>query len=179
MLTFRLSSIITRGSGLLSLVFLFFTAEQLEQAYKTEVNATPRDLLFLLAQIERDLGDNITDPDLIHALEHGGVIDGAQRAWDALQERYWRVHKQLLGTNGSAQVAKEADVVEHHKTEQRKTEDDLSDPLQPPYEVPDPPGAVNPHNYQWIFNPGKHKLDIGNVKYKSDADLIPKHSEPM
>ena len=157
MLTFRLSSIITRGSGLLSLIILFFTAEQLEQAYQTEVNATPRDLLFILAEIERDLGDNITDPDLIHALEHGGVIDGAQRAWDALQERYWRVHKQLgLGSNATETAdEKEIVVIEHHKTEKKKDEDDLSDPLQPPYEVPDPPGAVNSHNYQWIYNPGK------------------------
>lgn len=154
MLTFRLSSIITRGSGLLSLLFLFFTAEQLEHAYQTEVNATPRDLLFILAEIERDLGDNITDPDLVHALEHGGVVDGAQRALDELTKRYWQVHNFLMPADENDQNEREVeDHKEHHKIESTNKEDDLSDPIQPPYEVPDQPGSVNSHNYQWIFNP--------------------------
>ena len=120
------------------------------------MNATPRDLLFILAEIERDLGDNITDPDLVHALEHGGVVDGAQRAWDELTKRYWQVHNYFLpdDKNNQNETVVE-DHKEHHKIESTNKEDDLSDPIQPPYEVPDPPGSVNSHNYQWIFNPGK------------------------
>ena len=99
MLTFRLSSIITRGSGLLSLIFIFLTLEQLEQSFNTRVDASPRDLLQILTEIQIELGENITDKDLIHQLEHGGVVEGAKNAISKITDRYWNIHKKIIKNN--------------------------------------------------------------------------------
>ena len=96
MLTFRLSSIITRGSGLLSLFFIFLTLEQLEHSFNTTVSASPRDLLRVLAEIQHELGENITDKELIHQLEHGGVVEGAKSAIAKISDRYWNIHKKIV-----------------------------------------------------------------------------------
>ena len=73
-----------------------------------KVNESPRDLLIILSEIERELGENITDPDLIEALEHGGIVEGAKRTWEHIKERYWKIHKKVIpsdylsnGTSGT------------------------------------------------------------------------------
>ena len=60
------------------------------------MNESPRDLLLILSEIERELGENITDPDLIEALEHGGIVEGAKRTWEHVKERYWKIHKKVI-----------------------------------------------------------------------------------
>ena len=63
---------------------------------RQKVNESPRDLLLILSEIERELGENITDPDLIEALEHGGIVEGAKRTWEHVKERYWKIHKKVI-----------------------------------------------------------------------------------
>ena len=72
------------------------------------MNESPRDLLLILSEIERELGENITDPDFIEALEHGGIVEGAKRTWEHIKERYWKIHKKYIpsdylsnGTSGT------------------------------------------------------------------------------
>ena len=77
-----------------------------------------------------------------------------KRAWAELQRRYWKIHGHFSSNISTEEPETNHIPIEHHKVEQSK-EDDLEDPVQPPYEVPDPPGSVNSHNYQWIFNPGE------------------------
>ena len=111
-----------------------------------KVNESPRDLLLILSEIERELGENITDPDLIEALEHGGIVEGAKRTWEHIKERYWKIHKKVIpsdylsnGTSlGQGNITLE--LVDDHKVEIH-LEDELTDPIQPPFEVPDPPGS--------------------------------------
>ena len=52
--------------------------------------------MLILSEIERELGENITDPDLIEALEHGGIVEGAKRTWEHVKERYWKIHKKVI-----------------------------------------------------------------------------------
>ena len=72
------------------------------------MNESPRDLLLILSEIERELGENITDPDLIEALEHGGIVEGAKRTWEHVKERYWKIHKKVIPsdylTNGTSGI---------------------------------------------------------------------------
>ena len=77
----------------------------------SKVNESPRDLLLILSEIERELGENITDPDLIEALEHGGIVEGAKRTWEHVKERYWKIHKKVIpsdylanGTSGGVEA---------------------------------------------------------------------------
>mgnify|MGYP000334231889 CR=1 FL=1 len=79
-LQIRLSAILVRGSGLISLVLIFLTCEQINKSFEYTVDRSPRELLLELSIIERELGENITDSDIIHTLDHGGVIEGAKKA---------------------------------------------------------------------------------------------------
>lgn len=123
------------------------------------MDRSPRELLLELAIIERELGSEITDPDILHILEHGGVVDGAKKVVDSIIARV-NTFKELFipsSNNNTEEIiseqhdTSEEDIKRDHK---EPTDDiDLSDPLHPPFEPTFPPNIPNPHNHQWIFNP--------------------------
>jgi hypothetical protein len=152
-----LSAILVRGSGLLSVILIFLTCEQIQKSLEYTVDQSPRELLIELSKIEHELGDDITDPDILHILEHGGVVEGAIKLFNSAIDRVYSMQNVF-----SPESLKETDdldaenIIEEQIKDDHKEEDlveSLDDPLQPPHEPTNSPSLPSPHNHQWILNP--------------------------
>ena len=99
----RISTVLVRGSGLLSLIFLFLSAEHASKSISYAVTKRPKELLLELGQIEKDLGLEI-DRDIAYTLEHGGLVEGANSAYKGVLFHLERV----------LHIIPQADEIEEH-----------------------------------------------------------------
>ncbi|CBY42888.1 unnamed protein product, partial [Oikopleura dioica] len=161
----RISTVLVRGSGFLSLIFLFLSAEHAAKSISYAVTKRPKELLLELGQIEKDLGLEI-DRDIAYTLEHGGLVEGANSAYKGVLFHLERV----------LHIIPQTDVIEEHhavpaqsseelsskvedkqgreiqKTDRKQIED-LPDPEIMPVEPTYAPEILHPHNHQWLLNP--------------------------
>ena len=109
----RISTILVKGSGFLSLIFLFLSAEHAAKSISYAVTKRPKELLLELGQIEKDLGLEI-DRDIAYTLEHGGLVEGANSAYKGVLYHLERV----------LHIIPQADVIEEHHAVPQSSESD-------------------------------------------------------
>lgn len=111
----RISTVLVRGSGFLSLIFLFLSAEHAAKSISYAVTKRPKELLLELGQIEKDLGLEI-DRDIAYKLEHGGLVEGANSAYKGVLFHLERV----------LHIIPQTDVIEEHHAVPAQSSEELS-----------------------------------------------------